>query len=66
MLEVEAGSKAQLAGLKRGDFIVEAGNRPVASRKVLLDAVAAGKKKGKLVLRVRRGEEVFFAAVRFG
>jgi serine protease Do len=66
VLEVEPGSKAQMAGLKRGDFIVEAGNRPVGSPRALQDAVAAGKKKGKLVLRVRRGEEVFFAAVRFG
>jgi S1-C subfamily serine protease len=63
---VEDGSRAQAAGLKKGDFIVEAANLPVVSADGLRDAVIKAKKKGKLVLRVKRGEEVFYAAVRFG
>ena len=66
VLGVESGSRAQAAGIKRGDFIVEAGNHPVVSADGLRDAVSKAKKKGKLVLRVKRGDEVFYAAVRFG
>ncbi len=65
VLSVEDGSRAEAAGLKQGDFIVEAGNHAIASAEELQTAVAKARKKGKLVLRVRRGEEVFFAAVRF-
>jgi serine protease Do len=66
VLGVEDGGRAQAAGIKQGDFIVEAGNHPVVSAEGLRDAVSKARKKGKLVLRVKRGEEVFYAAVRFG
>jgi serine protease Do len=66
VLGVEDGSRAQAAGIKRGDFIVEAANHPVVSAEGLQNAVSKAKKKGKLVLRVKRGDEVFYAAVRFG
>ncbi|MDB5048029.1 MAG: protease Do [Fibrobacteres bacterium] len=66
VLGVEEGSRADDAGLKEGDFILEAGNRPIVSTRELQAAVDKARKKGKLVLRVKRGEDVFFAAVRFG
>ncbi|MDB5104987.1 MAG: protease Do [Fibrobacteres bacterium] len=66
VLGVEDGSRADAAGIKEGDFILEAGNKSVATALELRAAAEKGRKKGKLVLRVKRGEEVFFAAVRFG
>ncbi|MDQ3002280.1 MAG: Do family serine endopeptidase [Fibrobacterota bacterium] len=66
VLGVEDGSRAEAAGLKEGDFIVEADNRDVGNTKELQSAVVKARKKGKLVLRVKRGDEVFYAAVRFG
>jgi serine protease Do len=64
VLGVEDGSRAEAAGLEEGDFIVEAGGRPVAVARDLQAAVGRAGKKGKLILRVRRGEDVFFAVVR--
>jgi serine protease Do len=64
VLGVEDGSRAEAAGLEEGDFIVEAGGRPLAVARDLQAAVGRTGKKGKLILRVRRGEDVFFAVIR--
>lgn len=65
VLEVAAGSRAEAAGIREGDFIVEADRRGVAGAWDLQAAVARGRARGKLVLLVRRGEDVFYAPVRF-
>jgi serine protease Do len=66
VLRVEDGSRAKASGLKQGDFIMEAANHPVATAREMRQAVAKARKKGRLVLRVKRGEDVFYAVVRFG
>lgn len=65
VLEVMAGSRGEAAGLKEGDFIVEADRRGLAGASDLRAAAARGRQRGKLVLLVRRGDEVFYAVVRF-
>jgi serine protease Do len=65
ILSVQAGRRAEAAGLKEGDFIVEADRRGLRSTGDLLAAVAHGRKRGRLVLLVQRGEDVFYVPVRF-
>jgi serine protease Do len=56
--EVAEGSPASLAGLEKGDVIVEVDRRPVADVSALEQAVA--KAKGQLLMRlVRRGGSLF-------
>jgi S1-C subfamily serine protease len=56
---VRPGSPAELAGLQRGDVIVEADRRPVQSP----GDVAGAAKDGKTLLRVDRGDHGSFYAV---
>jgi serine protease Do len=65
VLSVAAGSRAQAAGIQEGDLIVEADRRDIRSADDLLGAVSRGRKRGKLVLLVRRGEDAFYAPIRF-
>ena len=65
VLGVEEGSRAQTAGLREGDFLLEADRRGLSSTRELQAAVAYGRKRGRLALLVKRGDEVFYVAVRF-
>lgn len=65
VLEVAAGSRGEAAGLREGDFILEADRRALAGAADLQAAASRGRQHGKLVLLVRRGDDVFYAAVRF-
>lgn len=65
VLEVAAGSRAEAAGIREGDFIVEADRRGLAGASDLQAAAARGRARGKLVLLVRRGDDFFYAPVRF-
>ena len=65
VLEVLSGSRAEAAGIREGDFIVEADRRGLAGASDLQAAAVRGRARGKLVLLVRRGEDVFYAPVRF-
>ncbi|MGH2675738.1 MAG: S1C family serine protease [Actinomycetota bacterium] len=61
---VEDGSPADRAGLGRGDLIVEAGGRPVASADDLHAAIDEAGTGGTVTLTVVRGEEERSVAVR--
>jgi serine protease Do len=65
VLSVAAGSRAQAAGIQEGDLIVEADRRDIRSADDLLGAVSRGRKRGRLALLVRRGEDAFYAPIRF-
>jgi serine protease Do len=65
VLSVAEGSRAQTAGIQEGDFIIEADRRGLRNASDLLSAVAHGRKKGKLLLAVRRGEDVIYLPIRF-
>ena len=66
VLGVEDGGRAGQAGIQVGDFVLEAGRREVVSARELKTAVAKARKKGALVLTVKRGEDVFFVVVKVG
>ncbi|MDZ7372760.1 MAG: DegQ family serine endoprotease [candidate division KSB1 bacterium] len=61
--EVEPGSPAARAGLRRGDLILEANRQKVSSAREFQSLVAELKPGDVLLLRVRRGENTFFAAI---
>lgn len=63
---VEDGSPARRAGLRRGDLIVEAGGRPVASVDDLFEAVDSVADGESLALRVVRGADELETTVSFG
>lgn len=65
VLNVAEGSRAQAAGIQEGDFIVEADRRDLRTSGDLLSAVDRGRKRGKILLRVRRGEDEFYVPIRF-
>jgi S1-C subfamily serine protease len=65
VLSVAEGSRAQAAGIQEGDLIVEADRRDLRNSGDLLSAVARGRKRGKLLLSVRRGEDVLYVPIRF-
>ncbi len=65
VLSVEEGGRGQAAGLREGDFLLEADRHALNSTRELLAAVAHGRKRGRMALLVKRGDEVFYAAVRF-
>jgi serine protease Do len=62
--QVEPGSPADDAGIRRRDVILEVNQRPVASVKDFRAALGSGD-KGALLL-VRRGEAEIFVAVKAG
>lgn len=62
---VSEGSRAEAAGLREGDFIAEADRRPIRTAGDLLDAVARGRKRGKMVLFIRRGDDALYIPIRF-
>lgn len=57
--DVAPGSEADRAGLRRGDVIVEADGREVRAP----DQVASAVQNGRVLLRVRRGENAFFTVL---
>jgi serine protease Do len=58
--EVGQGSLASLAGLQKGDVIVEADRQPVSNVADLEQAIAQAKDKGRLLLRItRQGGSLF-------
>jgi serine protease Do len=61
---VERGPSREM-GLRAGDLIVEADGKPVASARDLQAAVEKVRRKGKIVLLVKRDGETFYAAIRF-
>ena len=64
VVKVDAASEAAAKGLSRGDIIVEAGQRPVASLKDLSDRIEeakAGGRKSLLLLGRRDGDPRFVA-----
>jgi serine protease Do len=65
VLSVAEGSRAQAAGIQEGDLIIEADRRDLRSAGELAAAVSRGRKRGKLVLLVRRGEDVLYVPIRF-
>ncbi len=65
VLSVAEGSRAQAAGIQEGDLIIEADRRDLRNSGELLSAVAHGRKRGKLLLGVRRGDDVLYVPIRF-
>lgn len=65
VLSVADGSRAQAAGVQEGDLIVEAERRELRSAGDLLAAVSHGRKRGKVLLLIRRGEDEFYVPIRF-
>lgn len=65
VVKVDAASEAAAKGLSRGDIIVEAGQRPVASLKDLSDRIEEAKAGGRksLLLLVRRDGDPRFVAL---
>ena len=59
--QVEPGSSAEEAGMRRGDVILEANQTPVANVAEFRKAVGDG---DKVLLVVRRGEATIFVAVK--
>jgi len=58
--EVAEGSLASLAGLQKGDVIISADRKPVATAEDLEQVLAKAKDKGQLLLRVtRQGGSLF-------
>ena len=60
--EVERGSRAARAGLKREDIIVEVDRKPVANAEEAVAALGVGGKASRL-LRVRRGGAFIFVTI---
>jgi len=65
VLSVAEGSRAQAAGIQEGDLIVEANRHELRSAGDLLAAVSNGRKRGRILLLVRRGEDVLYMPIRF-
>jgi serine protease Do len=65
VVNVAEGSRAQAAGILEGDLIIEADRRGLRNAGDLLSAVAHGRKRGKLLLAVRRGDDVVYIPIRF-
>jgi serine protease Do len=65
VLNVAEGSRAQAAGILEGDLIIEADRRGLRNSNDLLSAVAHGRKRGKLLLALRRGDDVLYVPIRF-
>ncbi|MBM3616188.1 MAG: Do family serine endopeptidase [Alphaproteobacteria bacterium] len=65
VVKVDAAAEAAAKGLSRGDIIVEAGQRPVASLKDLSDRIEEAKAGGRksLLLLVRRNGDPRFVAL---
>ncbi|MCF8512142.1 MAG: DegQ family serine endoprotease [Rhodobacteraceae bacterium] len=65
VMKVDVASEAAAKGLDRGDIIVEAGQRPVASLKDLADPIDEAKEGGRksLLMLVRRGGDPRFVAL---
>jgi serine protease Do len=57
---IEPGSRAEEAGLRRGDLILEVNRQPVGSVKDVLENINRSKDKDHLLLLVQRGNGTFF------
>ena len=62
--DVGEGSLASLAGLQRGDVIVEADHRPIASADDLARAISNARDKDEILLRVARQDGSLFVVLR--
>lgn len=60
VVDVAPGSAADRAGMRAGDLVVEADGKTKPDNATMTEAA----RDGKLLLRVRRGERQFFAALR--
>lgn len=60
VVDVVPGSSADRAGLRAGDVVVEADGKPQPDSAAMTEAA----RDGRMLLRVRRGERQFFAALR--
>ncbi len=61
--EVEPGSPAENAGIRRGDVIMEADRKPVKDARSLTEQIARKKDNETILLLVQRGQNRMFAAV---
>jgi serine protease Do len=59
--EVEPGSSAEEAGLRRGDVVLEVNQQPVGSPNEFLKAM---EERDKALLLVRRADSTLFVAVK--
>ena len=64
VVSVAEGSRAQAAGLQEGDLILEADRQGLKGADDLISAVARAHKRGKLLLLLRRGEDVLYVPIR--
>jgi serine protease Do len=64
--DVEGGSAAQEAGLRRGDIIIEINQTAVSQMKQLQSEIGEAKKSGKgsILLLIKRGENTLFVPVK--
>ncbi len=60
---VQPGSPADLAGIRRGDIILEVNQEPVDSTKEVKKQIAEAGEKDSLLLLVNRGNGKFFVGL---
>jgi serine protease Do len=61
--QVEPGSVAESAGLRKGDLIEEVNRQPVRSAEDLVNRLRQAKSGDTVALLVRRGKDTFFVAL---
>ena len=62
--EVQPGSAADDAGIRRGDVILEVDRKPVRGVEDYRKAIGGGRKGRGLLFLVRRGESTLFLALK--
>ncbi len=63
VFDVERQSAASIAGVRRGDLILEASRTPIASAEELAQAVGASKSRDHLLLLVKRKDASIFVVL---
>ena len=66
MLDVTPGSRAEAAGLRSGDVILSANQKPVQKPGDLASIVRRDRDRGVIMLLVNRRGETFFTTVSLG
>ncbi|HMK64511.1 MAG TPA: PDZ domain-containing protein, partial [Thermodesulfobacteriota bacterium] len=66
IVRVQEGSPADEAGLQQGDLIKEVNRKPVKDLKTYQGLVAASKKSGNILFRIKRGGMSLFVSMRIG
>jgi S1-C subfamily serine protease len=64
-VDVADGSPAALAGLQKGDVIVEADRKPIANVSDLEQALSKTKSSGQVLLRIVRQGGSLFVVINF-